>query len=173
MKLNELFDDEFQQSLNPDLSKDDINGGRYKDLGVDINFKNPISNFLKKIRYFVPILDMCISREDQNHFIIKKNEILTFVIRNETFHVSISLYFRGMSNVDMCILYQKSDYRGDVIINDITTGDTEYCYIEDFDNLSVDATIDVLKNQFLPLLKRLGFRQDYYSNKNINLGRFN
>ena len=171
MKLNELFDDEFQQSLNPDLSKDDINGGRYKDL--DINFKNPISNFLKKIRYFVPILDMCISREDQNHFIIKKNEILTFIIRNETFHVSISLYFRGMSNVDMCILYQKSEYRGDVLINDITTGDTEYCYIEDFDNLSVDSAIDVLKNTFLPLLKRLGFTEDYQSNKLINLGRFN
>ena len=60
MKLNELFDDEFQQSLNPDLSKDDING-QYKNLDVDVNFKNPISNFLKKLIYFVPILDKCIS----------------------------------------------------------------------------------------------------------------
>lgn len=172
MKINELFDDEFQQGLNPDLSKGDING-RYKNLDVDVNFNNPISNFLKRLRYSIPVLDMCISREDQNHFIIKKNEILTFIIRNETFHVSVSLYFRGVSNVDMCILYQKSDYRGDVLINDITTGDTEYCYLEDFDNLSVDATIDILKNRFLPLLKRLGFTEDYSSNKNINLGRFN
>ena len=173
MKLNELFDDEFQQSLNPDLSKDDING-QYKNLDVDVNFKNPISNFLKKLIYFVPILDKCISKGgDQNHFIIQKNEILTFIIRNKTFHVSISLYFRGMSNVDMCILYQKSEYRGDDLINDITTGDTEYCYIEDFDNLSVDAAIDVLKNKFLPLLKRLGFTEDYDSNNLIDLGRFN
>ena len=78
-----------------------------------------------------------------------------------------------MSNVDMCILYQKSEYRGDDLINDITTGDTEYCYIEDFDNLSVDAAIDVLKNKFLPLLKRLGFTEDYDSNNLIDLGRFN
>ena len=168
MKLNELFDDEFQQNLNPNLSKDDIT-----DLDIDSNFRNPVSTFFKKLRYFVPILDKCISHEDKNHFIIQKDNIFTFIIRNESFHVSISLYFREMSKVDMCILYQKSDYRGDVLINDITTGDTEYCYLEDFDNISVDATIDVLKNQFLPLLKRLGFTEDYYSNKNINLGRFN
>lgn len=168
MKLNELFDDEFQKNLNPDLSKGDIDG-----LDIDANFSSPVSNFFKKLRYFVPILDKCISREDRNHFIIQKNQIFTFIIRNQTFHVSISLYFREVSKVDMCILYQKSDYRGDVLINDITTGDTEYCYLEDFDNLSADESIDVLKNQFLPLIKRLGFTQDYHSNKNINLGRFN
>jgi len=107
MKLNELFDDEFQQNLNPDLSKDDING-QYKNLDVDVNFNNPISNFLKRLRYSIPVLDMCISNGgDENHFIIEKNEILTFIIRNKTFHVSISIYFREMSKVDMCILYQK------------------------------------------------------------------
>jgi len=168
MKLNELFDDEFQKNLNPDLSKTDL-----INTDIDTNFRNPVSIFFKKLRYFIPVLSKCIDSEDENHFVIHKNDVFVFIIRNGSFHVSISLYFRGMSNVDMCILYQKSDYRGDVLINDITTGDTEYCYLEDFDNLSVDATIDVLKNQFLPLIKRLGFRQDYYSNKNINLGRFN
>lgn len=168
MKLNELFDDEFQKNLNPDLSKDDIT-----DQDIDTNFRNPVSIFFKKLRYFIPVLSKCIDSEDENHFVIHKNDVFLFIIRNESFHVSISIYFREMSKIDMCILYQKSDYRGDVIIKDITSGDTEYCYLEDFDNIIIDETIDILKNKFLPLLKRLGFTEDYFSNKNINIVRSN
>jgi hypothetical protein len=45
MKLNELFDDEFQKNLNPDLSKGDIDG-----LDIDANFSSPVLNFFKKLR---------------------------------------------------------------------------------------------------------------------------
>ena len=82
MKLNELFDDEFQKNLNPDLSKGDIDG-----LDIDANFTSPVSNFFKKLRYFVPILDKCISRQDRNHFIIQKNQI----------HIILSVCSHGRS----------------------------------------------------------------------------
>lgn len=168
MKINELFDDEFQRNLDPNLNKTDIT-----DLDIDTNFKNPVSMFIKKMRYFVPIIDKCISQEDENHFVVQKNGIFTFIIRNGTFHVSVSIFFREMTKCDLCIFYQKEDYRGDILVNDITLGDTEYCYLEDFDNLSADETVHVLKDKLLPLLKRLGFSKDYSLNKNINQVRFN
>jgi len=168
MKLNELFDDEFQKNLNQDLSKDDIS-----DQDIDTNFRSPVAGFFKKLRYFIPVLNKCIDFEDENHFVIQKNDVFLFIIRNGSYHVSVSIYFREKSKVDLCILYQESDYRGDVIIKDITTGDTEYCYLTDFDNVTIEETIDILKNNFLPLLKRLGFNEDYSSNKNKNIERFN
>jgi len=171
-KLNELFDDEIQKNLNPDISKDDLNKDIDNNFASVLSIQMPVSIFFKKLRYFVPVINRCIV-EDDNHFVTNDNDVFVFIIRNESFHVSVSIYFRSKSTIDMCILYQKSEYRGDVFIKDITTGETDYCYLEEFDNIDIDETINILNNNFLPLLKRLGFNEDYYLNRATNLERSN
>jgi hypothetical protein len=70
----------------------------------------------------------------------------------------------------MCILWQKSDYTGDIMVP--LDDDSEYCHIGDFESVTSDEASDILKNQFVPLLKRFNF-PSYYHNKNVISTRMN
>ncbi len=175
MKVNELFDDDLQSKSGLKIpSKSEL---------LDIiksneSTKNPVNKFVKKLVYEITPLYSCLLAEDKNHFYAKtfseevKVYVLNFVIRNESIHTSVSLYFISPTIVSMCIFYQRNGYRGDVTIRDLTTGEMEFSYLEDFEEINLTTAVDILKNKYLPLLKRFNF-EDYKISNSIKQQRFN
>jgi hypothetical protein len=165
-KINELFDDEFQREINKEIPKEEL---------VNLNgpdFKNPISKFFKKISYSIPVLNRCMNDSDDDHFLVYENDVINFIIRNSEYYLCVSFYFEELSKANFCILYQKCDYKGDIFVG-FEHSEPEYCHISDFENKTSDETVDILKNTFVPLLKRFKFTEEYSSDKETNLSRKN
>lgn len=160
-KINELFDDEFQRDTAGDS---EFIFGR-KETG------NPILKFLHKIWYEVPVLGKCVDDPDEYHFIHSELDVMTFIIRNEEWHLSVTLFFKSFNQVDMCILWQAADYDGDVFVP-LENPVLDFCHIGDFESKSADEVCLLLKKHFIPLLKRFDFPSWYY-NKETQLSRLN
>jgi hypothetical protein len=142
-KINELFDDEFQR---------DNSGDANYDLKKTRNL-SPVLRYLNKIFFEIPVIEKCINNPDKNHFINTHQNLITFIVRNEKYHVSVTFHFEQFNNANVCILWQKSDYTGDIFVS-LYDDDVDYCHIGDFELLTSDGSVDVLKNNFVPLLKK-------------------
>lgn len=164
--INELFDDSEQKYYNPSETPENIVR----------NFKtqeySPVWKYFKNIFWEVPILQKCAYESDDDHFLVNTNDVLTFIVRNSDWHLSCGFYFPEYDKSDFCILYQKSDYRGDIIMPlDILNIEDEYCYIKDYDMKTSKEAVDILKNTFVPLMKKLGLSYD--TNRDIKSTRVN
>jgi hypothetical protein len=165
--INELFDDGEQMYHNPlETGKNIIKDFKKQEY-------NPIWKYLKTIFWEIPILQNCAYDPDDNHFLVNENDVLTFILRNDDWHLSCAFYFPEWNKSDFCILYQKSDYRGDIMVPlDMLNIEDEYCYVKDYDMKTSKEAIDILKNTFVPLMKRFGL-EGYDVNKDIKSTRLN
>ena len=166
--ISELFDDAMQKYNHPD------------ETGKEIlkNFKpqeyNAVWKYLKGILWEIPILYKCAYEPDDNHFLVNSNDVLTFIVRDENWHLSTAFYFPEWNKSSFCVLYQKSDYRGDIMMPlDISNLEYDYCYIADYEMKSQKEAIDILKNTFVPLIKALELNDSYVLNKEISSTKLN
>lgn len=163
-KINELFDDQYQKDNSGDAKFDPSN----------VQKSNPILAYLHKIWFEIPVLEKCYLSPDENHFLTTNESalgpIMTFIVRNDEYHLSVTFYFPEWHKSNVCVLWQRSDYTGDIIVP--LDDDSDYCHIGDFELVTSEEAADVLKNHFVPLLKRFNF-PSYYFNKGVSSSRMN
>jgi len=168
-KFNELFDSEEIKVKNEiPLLQGFLNNVSSKT--INRFAKESLNDLGERFNYAFPFLYHFHNRVEE-----KYNAVI-FDKKNDQWYINITIAFEG-DKYGLGIFYRHIDAITPEDHNDIKMGldfrGKEYCYYNEWNDIDFNEVIELTKSHFLPLVGRLGFKEELSKGKKISTQRFN